>query len=194
MKLLFSLMLLMVLAIAPSVDASTPTHAHHPSKAATKPAKRRAKPALGITLASPAEACLAEVIYHEARGEPQSTMAGVAYVVLSRVGQDPWPGTICGVVLQSHPRGNSRLCQFSWACQGRRVSDPVSYRQAQQVAAGVLTGTIANPVRHSVYFNETKRKTSPSKHARFVVRLGHLNFFEDARRPRPTLLADQSAP
>lgn len=44
--------------------------------------------------------CLAEAIYHEARGEPEEGQAAVAAVVLNRVRQSHWPDTVCDVVYE----------------------------------------------------------------------------------------------
>ena len=45
--------------------------------------------------------CLAEGIYFEARGEPESGQAAVAQVILNRVRNPAYPDTICGVVYQN---------------------------------------------------------------------------------------------
>ena len=60
---------------------------------------------LGTTANSDTK-CLAEAIYHEARGEPYLGMLAVAQVVINRMRSPGFPGTICGVVYQPG--------QFSW--------------------------------------------------------------------------------
>lgn len=62
--------------------------------------------------------CLAQAIYHEARGEPVKGQWAVANVVLNRVASKRYPSTICGVVFQNADKGKYR-CQFSFACDGR---------------------------------------------------------------------------
>lgn len=62
--------------------------------------------------------CLAQAIYHEARGEPEKGQWAVANVVLNRVVSKRYPSTICGVVFQNAHKGRYR-CQFSFACDGR---------------------------------------------------------------------------
>lgn len=62
--------------------------------------------------------CLAQAIYHEARGEPVKGQWAVANVVLNRVASKRYPSTICGVVFQNAGNGKYR-CQFSFACDGR---------------------------------------------------------------------------
>lgn len=60
--------------------------------------------------------CLAQAIYHEARGEPESGQWAVAEVILNRVKSSRYPSTICGVVYQNASLRNR--CQFSFACDG----------------------------------------------------------------------------
>ena len=62
--------------------------------------------------------CLAQAIFHEARGEPERGRLAVAQVVLNRVNQPGYPETIWGVVFQNKQRKNR--CQFSFACDGKR--------------------------------------------------------------------------
>lgn len=46
--------------------------------------------------------CLAETIYHEARGEPIAGQLLVADTVLNRVRHPDFPDTVCAVVTQEH--------------------------------------------------------------------------------------------
>ncbi len=61
--------------------------------------------------------CLAQAVYHEARGEPESGQWAVAEVILNRVKSSRYPNTICGVVYQNANLRNR--CQFSFACDGQ---------------------------------------------------------------------------
>lgn len=60
--------------------------------------------------------CLAQAIYHESRGEPESGQWAVANVILNRVVSKRYPNSICGVVFQN---AHTTSCQFSFACDGR---------------------------------------------------------------------------
>ena len=51
--------------------------------------------------------CLAQAIYHEARGEPEMGQWAVANVILNRVVSKRYPATICGVVFQNADGPNS---------------------------------------------------------------------------------------
>ncbi|QOF72985.1 cell wall hydrolase [Aminobacter sp. SR38] len=91
------------------------------------------------------QACLANGIYFEARGESVRGQAAVAQVILNRVRNPAYPGTICGVVYQND--GWFNRCQFSFACDGikDRVTSPSHYKTAQDVAMAVTAGKIFIP-------------------------------------------------
>ncbi|RFC68894.1 MULTISPECIES: cell wall hydrolase [Mesorhizobium] len=91
------------------------------------------------------QACLANAVYFEARGESLRGQAAVAQVVLNRVRNPAYPKTICGVVYQNRNWRNA--CQFSFACDGRKdvVTSPGVYRKAQDVALAVTAGKIFIP-------------------------------------------------
>jgi hypothetical protein len=86
--------------------------------------------------------CLAEGIYFEARGEPESGQAAVAQVILNRVRAPAYPDTICGVVYQNKHMRNS--CQFSFACDGRpeRIRSQWAWRMAERIAEDVTNGEL----------------------------------------------------
>lgn len=84
--------------------------------------------------------CLAEAIYHEARGEPTLGQLAVANVILNRVASDQYPDSVCGVVHQNKHR---RLkCQFTYACNGRsRKPKPGAFwDKARRVATQAMSG------------------------------------------------------
>lgn len=60
--------------------------------------------------------CLAQAIYHEARGEPEDGQWAVATVILNRVNSSRYPTSVCEVVFQNAAKRNR--CQFSFACDG----------------------------------------------------------------------------
>ncbi|ESZ51449.1 MULTISPECIES: cell wall hydrolase [unclassified Mesorhizobium] len=91
------------------------------------------------------QACLANGIYFEARGESVRGQAAVAQVILNRVRNPAYPNSICGVVYQNDNWRNR--CQFSFACDGRkkRIESPAHYKTAQDVAMAVTAGKIFIP-------------------------------------------------
>ena len=87
---------------------------------------------------------LAQVIYHEARGESQEGKIAVGHVVLNRVKDPRFPNTVYKVVYQPKQFSNMR-----------------SYRVPPEyltLARGILNGNLANNVGKSLYFNNFRRK------------------------------------
>jgi spore germination cell wall hydrolase CwlJ-like protein len=89
--------------------------------------------------------CLATAIYFEARGESARGQAAVAQVILNRVRNPAYPGTICGVVYQNQHLRNR--CQFSFACDGKKdvISSKQHYKIAEEVGMAVTAGKIFLP-------------------------------------------------
>ncbi|MBN9244598.1 MAG: cell wall hydrolase [Mesorhizobium sp.] len=93
----------------------------------------------------PEQTCLANAIYFEARSESLRGQAAVAQVVLNRVRNPAYPGSICGVVYQNDNWLNA--CQFSFACDGKkkRITEPARYKTAKDIAMAVTAGKIFLP-------------------------------------------------
>jgi spore germination cell wall hydrolase CwlJ-like protein len=71
-----------------------------------------------VKLADGERLCLAQAIYHEARGESREGQLAVANVIINRAMSKKYPSTICGVVFQNADKGKYK-CQFTFACDGR---------------------------------------------------------------------------
>jgi spore germination cell wall hydrolase CwlJ-like protein len=71
-----------------------------------------------VKLADSEKLCLAQAIYHEARGESREGQLAVANVIINRAFSKKYPSTICGVVFQNAEKGRYK-CQFTFACDGR---------------------------------------------------------------------------
>ena len=71
-----------------------------------------------VKLAEGEKLCLAQAIYHEARGESREGQLAVANVIINRAMSKKYPTTICGVVFQNADKGRYK-CQFTFACDGR---------------------------------------------------------------------------
>ena len=79
--------------------------------------------------------CLAENIYHEARGESASAKYMLGMLTLARVvDPDPqWPKTICGVVAQDR--------QFSWVLEHKLATaraEKARWEESQRIARDLL--------------------------------------------------------
>ena len=100
--------------------------------------------------------CLAEGIYHEARGESRDGQIAVAQVILNRVESKHYPNSVCGVVYQNKHRRNA--CQFSFACDGiaDRVRETKAWTKAKAIAKSVSDGTTWLPqVGDSTHYHAT---------------------------------------
>lgn len=92
----------------------------------------------------PQEYCLAQNIYHEARGSTLADRAAVADVTLNRVQANGFPTTICGVVKQAKfdKSGNpvKNKCQFSWYCDGKqkRIKEVEAWDEAKELAWNII--------------------------------------------------------
>ena len=71
-----------------------------------------------VKLAESEKLCLAQAIYHEARGETREGQLAVANVIINRAMSGRYPSSICGVVFQNADQGRYK-CQFTFACDGR---------------------------------------------------------------------------
>ncbi|SEM96160.1 Cell Wall Hydrolase [Gemmobacter aquatilis] len=82
--------------------------------------------------------CLANAIYHEARGETVRGEFAVAEVILNRVDSPAYPNSVCAVVNQRGSGG----CQFSFTCDGKsdRVSERGAWQDAGKIARLLLDG------------------------------------------------------
>ncbi len=87
--------------------------------------------------------CLADAMYHEARGEGVEGQMAVAEVVLERTQNVNYRGTICAVVYAGLEPG--RLdCQFSFACDGalRRSKEEPEWSRTNMLANQIILGRI----------------------------------------------------
>ena len=131
--------------------------------------------AVGITSISEVEAqerlntitaedrkCLAQNIYHEARGETIAGQVAVAWVTLNRMEADKFPDTLCGVVKQARTDSNGNplrhQCQFSWYCDGRsdRIRNQREWEDVQLIADVVLLDWArakSSPVANATFYH-----------------------------------------
>jgi spore germination cell wall hydrolase CwlJ-like protein len=129
------------------------------------------------------ELCLAQAIYHEARGESDQGQMAVANIVVNRALSAKYPSTICGVVFQNADQGLYK-CQFTFACDGRsdmgtergawnkaaRLAD-VAYREFQQgKRPGVIPG-------NALYYHTTSVQPRWSQTMRRVAAIGAHVFY-----------------
>ena len=127
--------------------------------------------------------CLAQAIYHEARGESQVGQLAVANVIVNRARSGKFPSTLCGVIYQNADKGRHR-CQFTFACDGR--SDAPGERHAwarsaalaQEVYAEFALGDAVGAVPGSaLYYHTTAVRPSWANTYSAVAQIGSHIFY-----------------
>lgn len=134
---------------------------------------------LPATVFSAAEQkCLATGIYFESRGESLKGQAAVAQVILNRVRNPAYPGTICGVVYQGEKLRTG--CQFSFTCD--RIPDlvlaPWHWKTAKEIAMAVTAGKIWLPeVGSSTHYHATYVRPNWGPTMKRVAKIGKHIFY-----------------
>jgi spore germination cell wall hydrolase CwlJ-like protein len=96
-----------------------------------------------------AEGLLALNLYHEARGEGSLGMLAVGWVVLNRLADPRFPGTIEGIILQ----GSGGDCQWAWVCDDAgQPKEERSWHLALQLARQILTDPPPDPTAGALWF------------------------------------------
>lgn len=96
--------------------------------------------------------CLTQAVYYEAGFEPVAGRRAVAQVVLNRLRHPAFPKSVCGVVYQ---RSASRICQFTFVCDGALYRPPETgaWRQAHAIARAALAGYVEQRVGSSTHYH-----------------------------------------
>ena len=127
--------------------------------------------------------CLAQAIYHEARGESAAGQLAVANVIVNRARSGKFPDSLCGVIYQNANKGYHR-CQFTFACDGRtdapgeRSAWARSADLAQRVYAEFALGENVGAVPGSaLYYHTTNVRPSWSNTYAEVAQIGSHIFY-----------------
>ncbi|GGF70550.1 cell wall hydrolase [Paracoccus acridae] len=114
--------------------------------------------------------CLAEAIYHEARGESTRGQAAVAEVILNRVDSRQFPSSVCGVVNQPS--------QFSYTIGGRKpIKNKSAYLRARDIARNALAGAPRALTNGATYFHTPAVSPSWSRRFQRTVQIGQHIFY-----------------
>lgn len=114
--------------------------------------------------------CLAEAIYHEARGESTQGQAAVAEVILNRVESRQFPPSVCGVVNQPS--------QFSYTIGGKKkIGNKAAYLRARDIARNALAGAPRVLTGGATYFHTPAVRPSWSHRFQRTVRIGQHIFY-----------------
>ena len=127
--------------------------------------------------------CLAQAIYHEARGESEAGQMAVANVIVNRALSGKYPETLCGVIYQNADKGRYR-CQFTFACDGRadvpgeRRASARSSALAEAVYAQYATGQKLDMLpRTALFYHTTNVSPSWSNTYNQVAQIGSHIFY-----------------
>lgn len=119
--------------------------------------------------------CMAEALYHEARGEGRQGQMAVAEVILNRVDSGAFPRTVCGVINQPS--------QFSYTIGGAKpIRNKAAYLRAMDIAAEALSGAPRQLTGGATYFHTPA--VSPPWANRFqrTVQIGRHIFYRGNQR------------
>lgn len=114
--------------------------------------------------------CMAEAIYHEARGESTRGQAAVAEVILNRVESRQFPQSVCAVVNQPS--------QFSYTIGGRKaIRNKAAYLRARDIARNALAGAPRVLTGGATYFHTPAVRPSWSRRFQRTVQIGQHIFY-----------------
>lgn len=124
--------------------------------------------------------CLAQNIYHEARGESFEGKVAIAQVTLNRSESGKFPKDICGVVFQKNIIMEKLVCQFSWYCQNSG-KPPILYREqydeSYEVAKKVLLEDFRlSTLKDAMYFHAVHINPNWSKER--ITKIGNHIFYK----------------
>jgi spore germination cell wall hydrolase CwlJ-like protein len=124
--------------------------------------------------------CLAENVYHEARGEPLEGQYAVAEVTMNRLRSTRFPKSVCEVVHEKRwdARRRRDVGAFSWT-ELESLSRPhgAAWQQAREVAVAVYDGTHTPSVPNALYYHANYIKPSWAKPGRRVATIGSHVFY-----------------
>ena len=123
--------------------------------------------------------CLAMNIYHEARNEPKVGKLAVGHVVMNRVFDRRFPGTVCEVVMQGGQERHN-YCQFSWWCDGKD-DQPLNQRawvESQYLASRIFSGSHKDPTGGALWYHADYVNPSWSKTLVQGPQIGRHKFYQ----------------
>ena len=120
--------------------------------------------------------CLAKNIYFEARGEPEEGQEAVAHVTMNRARSGDYPEDVCAVVYQK----NSRVCQFSWTCDGRsdNIRQITTFRDSLEIAKAVYTDQVEDNTKGSLFYHASYVSPKFFKRLTPTVTIGRHIFYD----------------
>jgi len=116
--------------------------------------------------------CLAQNIYHEARGQSEEGQFAVAFVTMNRVMHLSFPDTVCDVVFQPY--------QFSWTHQNvvidrTNIIERQAWENSLRIALAVLIGDVYNDMYGITHYHATS--VNPNWGYRLAMQIDDHKFF-----------------
>lgn len=119
--------------------------------------------------------CMAEALYHEARGEGTRGQQAVAEVILNRVESRQFPSSVCGVINQPS--------QFSYTIGGTKpIRNKAAYLRARNIAEAALSGAPRDLTGGATYFHTPAVRPSWSHRFHRTVQIGRHIFYRPGTR------------
>jgi len=132
--------------------------------------------------------CLAENIYFEAGNESVEGKIAVAMVTLNRVSSKNYANNVCNVVYQRTKTADDIIiCQFSWTCQAKEMSNRLTIRQTSlyndirelSVRVFMNYGKITDNTKGSTYYHADY--VNPGWNLSQTVKIGRHIFYKNQR-------------
>ena len=152
---------------------------------------------IDTTKINPEEAfCLAENIYHEARGEGLQGQLAVASVTINRVKHSQYPDSICEVVRQTTITRTSKkiICAFSWYCANNgeakeiplrnkdgTINEKVAeqFKQISEISIKILAGKMKDNTNGATHFhNPEQSQPAWANEMTLTKKLGNHHFYK----------------
>jgi len=189
-RVLVSAMAIVIATASAAVGASLTYHPHQ-DRVAVKPVvivAEAPKPVTDAVMNQLLEEhkCLSEALYYEARGEGQGGQKAVAEVVFHRMNHGNFGHSICAVVYEGKEKPG---CQFSFACNPnvlKRAKRPEEWRQAELLAAQILTGQVAlkNSTGGAVNYHAVSATPDWAETMDRTTQIGNHIFYRGVPKPR----------
>jgi|TARA_R110000803_G_scaffold152502_7_gene217562 spore germination cell wall hydrolase CwlJ-like protein len=142
--------------------------------------------------------CLANNIYHEAKGQPDAGQVAVGLVVINRMKDNRYPNSVCDVVYQARMKESWKTkqhkwmmdrhriyypirhkCQFSWYCDGKKdvITDKVSYSKIYMLSKRILSGRYDGLIEGATHYHADYVKPSWWKTKTYIGQIADHIFY-----------------
>jgi spore germination cell wall hydrolase CwlJ-like protein len=129
--------------------------------------------------------CMANAIYFESRSQSTVGQIAVGQVIMNRVSDYRFPGSVCEVVTDGlRYKWNNQMvlhkCAFSFYCDGKpeHITDHEAYQWAEQISFGILNNTLHIDLTDgSTHYHAHYVKPSWSDHFTKTVRINDHIFY-----------------